>query len=643
MSLPFRKPLALLCLACFLLLLPLSLFADEDELNDPLAKGKAALDRGDHYIAAVLLTSALQLHPVVGDYALFWRARAYDARGEYSDALADLAELRNRYPVSLLVQRARKKEAEIALVVKSPLLPGILKEYVRDYPSDLDVMLKYAYLLRQGGNISEAKKLFREIYLSSSALSDKALAALEPADITQADLYKRGQNLNNAWMFRESEKVFREALNRDGRELRGRIREGLAYSLFRQKRYPEAADLYGQSGNAYWRARSLLRAGQVKTFEEELTRLTRSKDSRIASVLINYASRKRRDGDIDAAVRILSDVISRYPASREEALWTLGWTYYRAGRHLKAGEVFARLSSQYKDTKYGYWAARCTKKPGTSAGVSGAAAQKPRIRDFYYYISAMQDSAKDSPLRKVSAKRIPSGPLSERIDLLRRLGLRAEAAAEIRHLSGKAGGSPDPIALSAALNELGEYHASVGLIAKAPYAEDLHGLYYPRGYWEEIEEAARRYSLDPPLIAAVIREESRFDRRARSIAGALGLMQLMPETAKMINRPADSPMRSADDLFQPRTNITLGSYYLRHLIETFGSLAPAIAAYNAGEEVVKIWIDKGEYEDADEFIEDIPYDETKNYVKKVLVSFFEYLRSAESIDIPRVRRLVGEL
>jgi soluble lytic murein transglycosylase len=111
-------------------------------------------------------------------------------------------------------------------------------------------------------------------------------------------------------------------------------------------------------------------------------------------------------------------------------------------------------------------------------------------------------------------------------------------------------------------------------------------------------------------------------------------MQMMPQTASKISKRAKISLSHTDDLYDARTNILIGSYYLSSLVRHFGSLPPAIASYNAGEEAVKDWLSNGKYASMDEFIEDIPYDETRNYVKKVVTSYFEYMRQQGKTDMP---------
>ncbi|HCL80849.1 MAG TPA: hypothetical protein DHW81_01010 [Nitrospiraceae bacterium] len=158
-----------------------------------------------------------------------------------------------------------------------------------------------------------------------------------------------------------------------------------------------------------------------------------------------------------------------------------------------------------------------------------------------------------------------------------------------------------------------------------------------------MEEASGKNNIDPLLVLSVMREESRFDTEARSIAGALGLMQLMPATAQRLDRHVKLNIKHTAQLHDARTNILIGSYYLKQLLKTFNSAPAAIAAYNAGEDAVKEWLRKNTYSTIDEFIEDIPYDETRNYVKRVLTTYFEYMRAIKDTDISTVKKHIGAL
>jgi soluble lytic murein transglycosylase len=127
-------------------------------------------------------------------------------------------------------------------------------------------------------------------------------------------------------------------------------------------------------------------------------------------------------------------------------------------------------------------------------------------------------------------------------------------------------------------------------------------IVYPLEYEQIVRGHARNYDLDPALLAAVIYQESRFDARAESSSGAIGLMQLLPETAKGIALRTGGRRFEVDDLYDPEINVRYGSWYLRHLLGKYGNLDKALAAYNGGQGNV----DRG-----------VLFEETKAYVARV--------------------------
>ena len=142
---------------------------------------------------------------------------------------------------------------------------------------------------------------------------------------------------------------------------------------------------------------------------------------------------------------------------------------------------------------------------------------------------------------------------------------------------------------------------------------------YPLDHTEAIRDAARRYHLDPALVAGVIYAESKFDTHARSSQGAVGLMQILPQTAEQIARESGGVTFTAADLEDPRVNVRYGCYYLRHALDAYdGDVRAAVASYNAGMGVVSEWRAAAAADGHALRVGDIPYPETRAYVKKVL-------------------------
>jgi soluble lytic murein transglycosylase len=134
-------------------------------------------------------------------------------------------------------------------------------------------------------------------------------------------------------------------------------------------------------------------------------------------------------------------------------------------------------------------------------------------------------------------------------------------------------------------------------------------LRYPLEHEAIIRGHAENYRLEPSLLAAVIYQESKFDSDARSSSGAIGLMQLLPDTAKGIALRTGGSRFRVEDLYDPEINVRYGSWYLRHLLDKYGDVESALAAYNAGQRNVDRWREEGA---------GIRFAETRHYVRRVL-------------------------
>jgi soluble lytic murein transglycosylase len=164
------------------------------------------------------------------------------------------------------------------------------------------------------------------------------------------------------------------------------------------------------------------------------------------------------------------------------------------------------------------------------------------------------------------------------------------------------------------------YGRSLALANQLPGSNSERDLYrFPLAFWKMVQQHAEQQGLDPYLILALIRQESLFDTRARSSAAALGLMQLLPSTARRIAKEIGMASPSPETLFEPDVNLALGTQYLKDLLQRYSNnWFKAIAAYNAGETAVDRWEKEIVTDDIEEFVERIPYVETRGYVKLVM-------------------------
>ena len=162
-------------------------------------------------------------------------------------------------------------------------------------------------------------------------------------------------------------------------------------------------------------------------------------------------------------------------------------------------------------------------------------------------------------------------------------------------------------------------NAMEDLVVKPPFDDLRWRLVYPLHYYDFVNKINE--GNNPIIIQSIIKEESHFNPYAKSFVGAAGLMQLMPTTYSEIVKNHGIP----SDIYNPESNIMAGSIYYRNLKKVLGNKdLYAISAYNGGMGSVTNWFSKLVYSDTDEFVEQIPYPETKNYVKKVLRTYWVY-------------------
>jgi soluble lytic murein transglycosylase len=231
-----------------------------------------------------------------------------------------------------------------------------------------------------------------------------------------------------------------------------------------------------------------------------------------------------------------------------------------------------------------------------------------------------------------------SGPVSEpptreRVRLLESAWLLDWAVAELRSVA-----AADPSAawaggeMARLEQERGRYFQSLRYAKRYTpnyFAQNLSDLsrsawelLFPRPWWDQLQKQASAAKVDPFLVAGLIRQESEFDPQAKSRSNARGLMQLLPSTARMMaTRVPDSRARryQLSSLYVPDINLVYGTFYFKQVLDQFGGTVEyALAGYNAGENRVTEWLKDGAFEEPAEFVESIPFTETRDYVQAVL-------------------------
>jgi soluble lytic murein transglycosylase len=351
------------------------------------------------------------------------------------------------------------------------------------------------------------------------------------------------------------------------------------------------------------------------------------------------------------AVKIYRALAARHP-KREVAggaLWRLGWDAYLSGKPTEAAAQWAKLDAtgnRVWKLPALYWTARATEDARGRAAAAPLFAQvlAEAPRSYYGTLAARRIEGARAGVRPADV-RLPADPTEAvandpgfaRVDLLRRLGLVEDALEELADVVEQAGG--DTVRLygfSSAYVRDARYHMALRIFRRhftALAASDDPALpkafwemLYPFGWRDDVTAAAKQTGLDPFLVAAVVREESSYYPRAVSRTGARGLMQLQPSTARPMAQHRGMAFGSGELLDDPRSNIDMGTAFLAGLMAEFKDPRLALAAYNAGPARARTWWKTRRTSDLEAFVEQIPFDETRLYVKRVMLSWDEYRR-----------------
>jgi soluble lytic murein transglycosylase len=632
-----------------------------------LRQAVAALQRGESLRAESLLAMVAERYPIIADYADLMRLRLLVASKRHEDAVAmgirssgQISPLRADLFDTLARAYAALGDHEAARAAWATAIADT------DDPERLaSFHVQVGASLALSGEFESAAGSYLKVW-TSYPLSEEAPGAEAQLDALEARV-ARPLRTGDQWRHR-GDALYRlrrneQALDAYERALassdlspaeRRRAEHQRARTLFRLRRYTEASKAFARlptdDETEIWQARSLARSGHPKNAARMLERIGREGRSKEAIRAYFLAALLwDGEGETDRA-RALFAKVAKQRKRRSYAvasLWRLGWADYRAGDFESAIGYFERLQAQESDPIGGlrarYWGARAAEAAGRP-GAEFAAIAREFPLSYYGWRSRTRaraaglDLAAEDPGAgaEISPGRSNLSPSDlERPRILLEAGLESESLEELDRLFVRARGRDDRLALAQLYADAGEFNRPQRLMVDA-YAESLargpapHQLElwwhaWPVPFSDDVHAATRGGSdPDAALVYAVMREESGYRPDVVSSSGARGLLQLMPETAERVARGAGMSKPSSDDLFLPHVNIRLGSLYLAELLRRFqGRRSAAIGGYNAGPQTVGRWLEAAAGDD-DEWVEDISYDQTRAYVKRVMRSIHAY-------------------
>ena len=358
--------------------------------------------------------------------------------------------------------------------------------------------------------------------------------------------------------------------------------------------------------------------------------------------------------DDGRAASVFTDLFARFPAGAyaDRAAWKAGWWAYKHGNRRETIRVFEAAAVAMRRADYRpswlYWAAKAHEELGErEAALAGYRQTVVFYRNSYYGREATRAIARLSPARVAVAANpnargaalvIAPGGAPANASVIRALlvaGLYDDAIAELRQLQLVSGTSPVLEATIAyALNRKGELRPGITAMRRAypqfmaeggeELPRRLLGVIFPVAHWDLIRRYAANRQIDVFLLTALVAQESTFQADVRSSADAWGLMQLIPSTGRRYATKTGAGGFSTARLTDPEYNVRLGTAYLSDLLAQFGDVAQALAAYNAGEGRVIRWRAERPGVTRDEFVDDIPFPETQNYVKRIIGTAEDY-------------------
>jgi soluble lytic murein transglycosylase len=616
----------------------------------------------------------------LADYTTYFLGSSYQATGEAELALATLRNFTSKYPDSIFARDAALAYANaLAASGDAAQAAALLEKYRLPYRSDLELALGRALL--RSGDAARGTDVLRHIYFSTPLAPEadeagKLLVSNGGLGANYALQKTRAGQFAQARRYRDAAAEFRSLLQLASPEDRASVEVALAGALHnggddRQARpMLEGMSLPGGDGDLnaqrlFYLAEVARSANDDDRFTNLLAQIrqTAPASTWLEQALLTGGNMFLLRNDYDRSIDFYREIVERFPQGKlaPYAHWKVAWLNLRQGRADVARKGFEDQIAMFPGSQQVpaavYWRARLAEEeqnPPKARVYYQKLSQ--RFRNYYYAELARQrlDELKlgariDSdpvleripPIQLTSAYDSVQPPAddlnAQKAQLLQNGGLTEFAIRELKMAVEEGGASWATAEMARLYRDNGQYYRALQVLKRAVplyFAMDVEALprlywenLFPRPWWTDLKKYAANNGLDPFLVASLIRQESEFNPEAISRANAVGLMQMLPSTGKKVARSMKVRGFNSQQLMVPDFNLQLGTRYFRELVDQFdGHVEYALAAYNAGPDRVEAWLANGKYRDAQEFVESIPFTETREYVQAVLRNATVYKR-----------------
>jgi len=617
----------------------------------------------------------------LGDYVAYYLGDAYLKTAHNAESLSTLADFSQSFPDSLLIRDAHLVYATALLEEGRPQEAVALLEKDRA-PVRADVELAVGRAYEAAGDSQKAVSAFRNVYFNLPTSFEAEVAGTELRKLTVSgsvtERRTRADLLFKARHYADAAHDYHDLVGEASPADRPNLQLALASALEKSDRSHDSRQLLlsmgVQTGDAEAERLYLLNETARSTSDEEGVQRTLNELRQfgpaspwLEQALLSAGNMYLLKHDYDRAIDYFRELQQRFPKGghASSAHWKAAWLTFRQGRTDDARKGFEEQVELYPGSAEIpaalYWRARLAEEDGNPA-MARAFYQKLSDRFHNYYYAelsrrrlkvlpgagggssptngspqpetpnyALLDHVSPLPTAgKITAVEPPDDNLRvERARLLSNGALAEMAVRELQAAASQEGGTWAPPEMARVYQDGGRYDRGIEIMKRAMpnyFAVDIPDLprpyweaLFPKAYWPDLRKYSMLNGLDPYLVASLIRQESEFNALALSRANAVGLMQLLPNTGKNVAKQVKLKKYSASQLFTPAVNLQLGTRYFKEMVDKYnGQFEYALAAYNAGTDRVGDWLGQGHYRDPQEFVESIPFTETREYVQAIL-------------------------
>ncbi len=639
---------------------------DEGRYEDALASLSTGPASDESQYLAARTQAALARYAEALD--LFSEAPAsfpQGVRADFASLRAEWASAAGRCDKLNLWADALDKERRARLLAECAFRAGDFAAAILalDGTRDLGGRSLYTQALQRNGALVEAAALARGLWIEAPAHRDAELWASIAAEQAPGLTLNTTQHLARAeaWLaaYRAEEAIseLQGLPDPTSKPERARLWHVRGEAFFKsRRRYPEstkafdkAAKLGGETEayDAFHAIRALSRAGSdrkaIPRYEKFAKAYPKSEYAGDALYLAAWLSARERLKGADRKLEafVTSEAARAQPGLKRDALWDLAWLAIEASKHQEAQRWLVKIPDDRQplvNAQRSYWRARSLLAAGETEPAK-LAFRETLLADplgWYAQLAARRLLALGEPTPQAYANTpeiLAQPPLTIPDDVLfyRRLGLYADAARASERWTKTL---KDRLTITAALSESGDATKShvaaepwlASLLKSAPSPDNswLWRAAFPTPYAELVRSETESRALPTTLFYGHMQVESRYKPAVVSGADAIGLMQLLPGTAQSVAKGMGITV-DRTSLKRPAQNIPLGATYLAGLVKRYGGqFPPAIAAYNAGTSRVDGWLARGCPCDLDRWVEEIPVEQTRNYVRRVVSAWARY-------------------